>query len=44
MFAFTLSSVREAFVSAAGAMVCSAILVAAAVLPAQGASAALFHL
>jgi hypothetical protein len=44
MFAFTLSSVREALVSAAGAMVCSAVLVAAAVLPAQSASAALFHL
>jgi hypothetical protein len=44
MFAFNLSSVREALVSAAGAMLCSTVLVAAAVLPAQGASAALFHL
>ena len=43
MFAFNLSSVREALVSAAGAVVCSAVLVAAAVLPAQTAAAAVFH-
>jgi hypothetical protein len=43
MSTFNLSSVREALVSAAGAMVCSALLVAAAVLPAQSATAALFH-
>lgn len=41
---FTLSSVRATLVSAAAAVVCSAVLVAAAVLPAQGATAALFHL
>jgi len=44
MFDFTLPTVREALVSAAGAVVCSAVLVAAAVLPAATASAALFHL
>lgn len=43
MFAFNLSSAREALVSAAGAVVCSAVLVAAAVLPAQTAVAAVFH-
>jgi hypothetical protein len=44
MFAFNTSSVRETLVSAAAAVICSAVLVAAAVLPAQGATAALFHL
>jgi hypothetical protein len=44
MFDFTFSSVRETLVSAAGAVLCSAVLVAAAVLPATSASAALFHL
>ncbi|HEY0316263.1 MAG TPA: hypothetical protein VGC28_08360 [Sphingomonas sp.] len=44
MFGFTFSSAREALFSAAGAVFCSAVLVAAAVLPAQGATAALFHL
>ncbi|MDH7641117.1 hypothetical protein [Sphingomonas oryzagri] len=44
MFDFTFSSVRETLVSAAGAVFCSAVLVAAAVLPATSASAALFHL
>jgi hypothetical protein len=43
MFSFTVSSVRETLVSAAGAVVCSAVLVAAAVLPAQTAIAAVFH-
>jgi hypothetical protein len=44
MFGFTLSSAREALFSAVGAVLCSTVLVAAAVLPAQGATAALFHL
>ncbi|WP_281367324.1 hypothetical protein [Sphingomonas chungangi] len=43
MFSFNLSSVRDTVVSATAAMVCSAVLVAAAVLPATSASAALFH-
>lgn len=43
MFAFNLSSVRETVLSAVAAVVCSAVLVAAAVLPATSASAALFH-
>jgi hypothetical protein len=44
MFTLNLSTVREALVSAAGAVVCSAVLVAAAVLPAQGAMAAMLHI
>jgi hypothetical protein len=44
MFAFSFSSVRDAFFSAAGAVVCSAVLIAAAVMPAQGAAAAMLHL
>lgn len=44
MFDLTLSSLRETLVSAAGAVLFSAVLVAAAVLPAQPAVAALFHL
>jgi hypothetical protein len=43
MSAFNFSSFRAAFVSAAGAVFCSAVLVAAAVLPAQTATAAVFH-
>jgi hypothetical protein len=44
MFGFNFSSAREALASAAGAVFCSAVLVAAAVLPAQGAAAAILHL
>ncbi len=39
----TFSTVREKLVSAAGAVFFSAVLVAVAVLPAQTASAAMFH-
>jgi hypothetical protein len=43
MFSSTFSSVRETLVSAAGAVICSAVLVAAAVLPAETAIAAMLH-
>ncbi len=42
MISFTLSSVRASLVSATAALLGSAVLVAAAVLPAQTA-AAVFH-
>ncbi|WBO22470.1 hypothetical protein [Sphingomonas abietis] len=43
MFSFNLTAVRDTLVSAAGAVVCSAILVAAAVMPAQTSAAAVFR-
>lgn len=43
MFSFHFTSFRAAFVSASAALLGSAVLVAAAVLPAQTATAAVFH-
>jgi hypothetical protein len=43
MFSFNLSSLRDAFVSAFGAVFVSAVLVGAAVLPAQTAVAHVLH-
>jgi hypothetical protein len=43
MSSFTISSLRDALVSAFGAVFVSAVLVGAAVLPAQTAVAAVLH-
>ncbi len=43
MTSFNLSSLRDALVSAAGAVFFSAVLVGAAVLPAQTAVASVLH-